>query len=278
MFRTTPPASMISLHAWVSRARARPPGAVFAASNAALMLAELEAAPGAAVREMQRVARRAPGSADMRAALAALYWAQARRRPPPKPVPSSACARRCRRQAQSEGAGACRDLSASRAPASAHSRGRAGVCVERAACACAECRRCVFDTVQAKSLQVCAGHSQRLCMQLCSEWHSHQHTRPRQGNEAAAEGEWNTACDRITVGCARYQDADWLRRIRRRGAWLAWDCAWAHPGLLQTGRRCTPTAARRPHAAPQHALSHARFHVMAHDVANLDGHHPGLQA
>ncbi len=192
MFRTTPPASMISLHAWVSRARARPPGAVFAASNAALMLAELEAAPGAAVREMQRVARRAPGSADMRAALAALYWAQARRRPPPKPVPSSACARRCRRQAQSEGAGACRDLSASRAPASAHSRGRAGVCVERAACACAECRRCVFDTVQAKSLQVCAGHSQRLCMQLCSEWHSHQHTRPRQGNEAAAEGEWSS--------------------------------------------------------------------------------------
>lgn len=53
-------------------------GAVFAASNAALMLAELEEAPGAAVREMQRVARRAPGSADMRAALAALYWAQAR--------------------------------------------------------------------------------------------------------------------------------------------------------------------------------------------------------
>ena len=51
---------------------------MFAASNAALMLAELEEAPGAAVREMQRVARRAPGSADMRAALAALYWAQAR--------------------------------------------------------------------------------------------------------------------------------------------------------------------------------------------------------
>lgn len=51
---------------------------MFAASNAALMLAELEEAPGAAMREMQRVARRAPGSADMRAALAALYWAQAR--------------------------------------------------------------------------------------------------------------------------------------------------------------------------------------------------------
>ena len=34
-------------------------GAVFAASNAALMLAELEEAPSAAAREMQRVARRA---------------------------------------------------------------------------------------------------------------------------------------------------------------------------------------------------------------------------
>ena len=84
---------------------------MFAASNAALMLAELEEAPSAAVREMQRVARRAPGSADMRAALAALYWAQ--------------------------------------------------------------------------------------------------------GNEAAAEGEWNNVCERISVGCAKYQDADWLRRIRR---------------------------------------------------------------
>lgn len=95
----------------VSQFRDPGAGAVFAASNAALMLAELEEAPSAAVREMQRVARRAPGSADMRAALAALYWAQ--------------------------------------------------------------------------------------------------------GNEAAAEGEWNNACERISVGCAKYQDADWLRRIRR---------------------------------------------------------------
>ncbi|KAI3437946.1 hypothetical protein D9Q98_000390 [Chlorella vulgaris] len=48
-------------------------GAVFAASNAALMLAQLGDEP-AAMKEMQDVARRAPGSVDMRAALAALYW------------------------------------------------------------------------------------------------------------------------------------------------------------------------------------------------------------
>ena len=58
---------MISLYA----------GAVFAASNAAIMLAQLGDERGA-VAEMQRIARRAPGSADMRAALAALYWSQAR--------------------------------------------------------------------------------------------------------------------------------------------------------------------------------------------------------
>jgi hypothetical protein len=52
---------------------------VFAASNAALALAQL-GDEGGAMAEMQRVARRAPGSADMRAALAALYWSQVRRR------------------------------------------------------------------------------------------------------------------------------------------------------------------------------------------------------
>ncbi len=31
-----------------------------------------------AVKEMERIARRAPGSVDMRAALASLYWAQGR--------------------------------------------------------------------------------------------------------------------------------------------------------------------------------------------------------
>ncbi len=50
-------------------------GAVFAASNAALALAQL-GREGEATKEMQGIARRAPGSADMRAALAALYWSQ----------------------------------------------------------------------------------------------------------------------------------------------------------------------------------------------------------
>ncbi|KAK9918641.1 hypothetical protein WJX75_005609 [Coccomyxa subellipsoidea] len=36
-----------------------------------------------------------------------------------------------------------------------------------------------------------------------------------QGNEAAAESEWNFACERISVGCSKYQDKDWLTRIRR---------------------------------------------------------------
>jgi tetratricopeptide (TPR) repeat protein len=49
-------------------------GAVFALSNAALMLAQL-GDDEKAIKEMQTVARKAPGSADMRAALAAQYWA-----------------------------------------------------------------------------------------------------------------------------------------------------------------------------------------------------------
>jgi tetratricopeptide (TPR) repeat protein len=52
-------------------------GAVFAASNAALMLVQLGDEAGA-LKEVQDVARRAPGSVDMRAALAALYWQQGR--------------------------------------------------------------------------------------------------------------------------------------------------------------------------------------------------------
>ncbi|GBG00639.1 hypothetical protein Rsub_13391 [Raphidocelis subcapitata] len=89
---------------------ARLDGAIFAASNAALMLAEMgdyDSAEG----EMRRIARRAPGSADMRVALAALLW--------------------------------------------------------------------------------------------------------RRGQEAAAEEQWQFACDNITVGCRKYQDRDWLSRIRR---------------------------------------------------------------
>jgi tetratricopeptide (TPR) repeat protein len=57
---------------------ARLDGAIFAASNAALALAQLGDVH-AATKEVERVARRAPGSADMRAALAALYWSQGRR-------------------------------------------------------------------------------------------------------------------------------------------------------------------------------------------------------
>ncbi|GIL59205.1 hypothetical protein Vafri_13885 [Volvox africanus] len=85
-------------------------GAIFASSNAALMRAQMGDTDGA-VQEMVRIARRAPGSADMRAALAALYWGQGRRQ--------------------------------------------------------------------------------------------------------EAEEMWEFACDRITVGCAKYTDLDWLGRIRR---------------------------------------------------------------
>lgn len=67
-------ASSINSNDWVVAVL---PGAVFAASNAALALAQL-GDEGQATVEMSRIARRAPGSADMRAALAALYWSQAR--------------------------------------------------------------------------------------------------------------------------------------------------------------------------------------------------------
>ena len=50
-------------------------GAVVAASNAALALVQL-GDEQAAIKEMQKASRRAPGSADLRAALAALYWSQ----------------------------------------------------------------------------------------------------------------------------------------------------------------------------------------------------------
>lgn len=50
-------------------------GSIFAFSNAALMAAQL-GDDDAALKEMKGIARRAPGSADMRAALAAMYWAR----------------------------------------------------------------------------------------------------------------------------------------------------------------------------------------------------------
>lgn len=48
---------------------------IYAFSNASLMLAQLGDDVGA-IKEMQNIARRAPGSADIRAALAAQFWAQ----------------------------------------------------------------------------------------------------------------------------------------------------------------------------------------------------------
>eukprot|EP00955_Chlamydomonas_euryale_P096652 365025-Chlamydomonas_euryale.AAC.16 len=74
------------------------------------MLAQMGDLPGA-TKEMEKIARRAPGSADMRAALAALYWD--------------------------------------------------------------------------------AGQQER------------------------AENSWEFACTKITVGCTKYRDPDWLGRIRR---------------------------------------------------------------
>lgn len=60
-------------------------GAVVAASNAALALVQL-GDEQAAIKEMQKASRRAPGSADLRAALAALYWSQV-----PNPVQAPCC-------------------------------------------------------------------------------------------------------------------------------------------------------------------------------------------
>lgn len=52
-------------------------GAIYAASNAALMLAQM-GGEQAALKEFERITRRAPGSVDTRAALAALYWRDGR--------------------------------------------------------------------------------------------------------------------------------------------------------------------------------------------------------
>ena len=92
------------------RLQQRLDGAGFAFSNAALMLAQLGDDDGA-TKEMQSIARRLPGSADMRAALAAQFY--------------------------------------------------------------------------------------------------------NAGQEGEAESEWNFACSTITVGCIKYQDAEWLSTIRR---------------------------------------------------------------
>jgi len=87
-------------------------GAIFSFSNAVLMSAQLGDEDDMAItKRMQDLARRAPGSADMRAALAAMYWSM--------------------------------------------------------------------------------------------------------GEQGKAEESWEFACTSIAVGCAKYEDLDWLRRVRR---------------------------------------------------------------
>jgi len=92
------------------RMQRRLDGSIYAFSNAALMLAQIGDDDGA-IKEMQGIARRAPGSADIRIALCSMYWSK--------------------------------------------------------------------------------------------------------GLEAEAESEWNFACSNITSGCSKYQDIDWLVRVRR---------------------------------------------------------------
>lgn len=60
-----------------------------AASNAALALVQLGDEPNA-ILEMRKTLRRAPGSADLRAALAALYWSQVHTFFSPMELPISA--------------------------------------------------------------------------------------------------------------------------------------------------------------------------------------------
>ena len=77
-FHVTTSCSLVSagvLSALETRKLLRLAGAVVAASNAALALVQLGDEP-AAILEMRKALRRAPGSADLRAALAALYWSQ----------------------------------------------------------------------------------------------------------------------------------------------------------------------------------------------------------
>lgn len=42
-----------------------------------------------------------------------------------------------------------------------------------------------------------------------------------QGRQQDAEAQWDTACTSITTGCAKYQDRDWLLRIRRCACYAA---------------------------------------------------------
>ena len=57
-----------------------------------------------------------------------------------------------------------------------------------------------------------------------------------QGKEAAAEYEWNFACDRISVGCSRYTDRDWLSRIRRSAVTSLIIYLWPVSPLKKAGK------------------------------------------
>lgn len=81
----------------------------------------------------------------------------------------------------------------------------------------------------------------------CTAWHVLTDRRGRvpckkmehggaQGKEAAAESEWNFACDRISVGCTFYKDRDWLSRIRRQGPSLVTDKL--APAVLASAHSC----------------------------------------
>lgn len=61
------------LRGWNGSTTQRLDGWVFSSSNAALALVQL-GDETAALREMEKIARRAPGSEDMRSAMAALYY------------------------------------------------------------------------------------------------------------------------------------------------------------------------------------------------------------
>ncbi len=144
---------------------------MFSASNAALMLAELGDQKGA-LAEMQRIARRAPGSADMRAALAALYWWVA------FSTGNHACLSSLPHWTEVQ----CMCVD-NIAPEMGHSRGHFTLLTQKLG---------LLDTVLVLHLM-----------------HVNLHCRRAQGREAEAEGSWEFSCTNISVGCAKYQDADW---------------------------------------------------------------------
>lgn len=81
----------------------------------------------------------------------------------------------------------------------------------------------------------------------------------RQGQESAAEVEYEFACTRITTGCLKYSDSDWLRRIR---------CArGAGRGRTAWGTQRAPSACRLaicgPASHPRHPLAWPHSQALA---------------